>query len=118
VLLPGLADMHVHLEADPASWIGAFLGYGITTVLNLRGNPTHLDLRERIKRQELIGPRVYTSGPYVNRPEIETEQQAAAAARTQKAAGYDVLKIHGPLGGAAYRTLIDTAHAWSLTQKS
>jgi hypothetical protein len=111
VLLPGLRDVHVHLEADPASWIGSFLGYGVTTVLNLRGNPTHLELRERVKRGEVIGPRVYTSGPYVNRPEIETEQQAAAAARAQKTAGYDVLKIHGPLGGAAYRTLIDTAHA-------
>jgi hypothetical protein len=114
VLLPGLMDMHVHLEADPAGWIGSFLGYGVTTVLNLRGNPSHLELRERIKRGELPGPRVYTSGPYVNRPEIETEQQAAAAARTQKAAGYDLLKIHGPLGSAAYRTLIDTAHALRL----
>ena len=114
VLLPGLMDMHVHLEADPASWIGSFLGYGVTTVLNLRGNPTNLELRDRVKKGEVIGPRVYTSGPYVNRPEIETEQQAAAAARAQKAAGYDVLKIHGPLGGVAFRTLIDTAHALKL----
>ena len=109
VLLPGLMDMHVHLEADPASWLGVFLAHGVTTVLNLRGNPTHLELRGRVNRAELLAPRIYTSGPYVNRPAIETEQDAARAAREQKAAGYDVLKIHGPLGNLAYRTLLDTA---------
>jgi cytosine/adenosine deaminase-related metal-dependent hydrolase len=89
VMLPGLMDMHVHLEA-------------------------HLELRERVKRMELLAPRVYTSGPYVNRPAIETEQDAARAAREQKAAGYDLLKIHGPLGNMAFRTLIDSAHALHL----
>jgi imidazolonepropionase-like amidohydrolase len=114
VMLPGLMDMHVHLEADPAGWIGVFLGHGVTTVLNLRGGPSHLELRERVKRMELLAPRVYTSGPYVNRPAIETEQDAARAAREQKAAGYDLLKIHGPLGNMAFRTLIDSAHALHL----
>ncbi len=114
VMVPGLMDMHVHLEAEPANWIGVFLAHGVTTVLNLRGGPTHLELRERINRSELLGPRVFTSGPYINRPAIETAQDAARAAREQKAAGYDLLKIHGPLGNVAYRTLIDSAHAFRL----
>src|SRR2546427_7942065 len=47
-LMPGLADMHIHLD----SYVGArpnfadaplYLSYGITTVLNLRGLPEHLE---------------------------------------------------------------------------
>jgi imidazolonepropionase-like amidohydrolase len=111
VLLPGLMDMHVHLDRDPASWMGVFLAHGVTTVLNLHGGPAHLELRERIRRLELLAPRVYTSGPFVNRPGIETEPDAARAAREHKAAGYDVIKIHGPLSNLAFRTLLDSAHA-------
>jgi imidazolonepropionase-like amidohydrolase len=109
VLLPGLADMHVHLEGEPERWIAQFLKYGVTSVLNLRGNETHLALRNRIARRELWGPTVYTSGPYVNRPQVETEADAVRAAREQGAAGYDVIKIHGPLGNVAYRALLDSA---------
>lgn len=115
VLMPGLMDMHVHLEGDPARWIGTFLGYGVTTVLNLRGNPTHLALRDSVKRMELLAPRIYTAGAYVNRPAIETEQDALRELHVQKTAGYDVLKIHGPLGNAAYHTLLDSARAIGMT---
>ena len=115
VLLPGLHDMHVHLEAEPESWIGVFLAYGVTSMLNLRGGPTHLTLRDRIARGELVAPRVYTSGPYVNRPQIETVDDAIRAVREQKIAGYDAIKIHGPLGNLAYSALLDSARAARIT---
>ena len=114
VLLPGLMDMHVHLESEPATWMGVFLAHGVTTVLNQRGGPAHLELRARINRGELLAPRMFTTGPYTNRPAIESEADAARAVREQKAAGYDFLKIHGPLGHLAFRTLIDSARAVKL----
>jgi hypothetical protein len=39
-LMPGLADMHVHLEGrENFGDAPLFLAYGITTVMNLRGRP-------------------------------------------------------------------------------
>ena len=42
-LMPGLADMHVHLQF--ADELGVYLGHGITTVRNMRGAPEHLAWR-------------------------------------------------------------------------
>src|SRR5262245_58743633 len=65
-LLPGLADMHVHINPG----IGArpdfgdaplFLANGVTTVLNLSGDSTMLAIRARIRDRSLIAPTLYTS---------------------------------------------------------
>ena len=72
-LTPGLADMHVHLDslvqARPNFGDAPlFLAYGITTVLNLRGEPGHLAWRQRILNGELLAPNLYTSGEFINEP--------------------------------------------------
>ena len=58
-LLPGLADMHVHVgEAD----LPLFLVNGITTIRELNGSTTHLDLRRRVCDGSLLGPTMTVSG--------------------------------------------------------
>ena len=77
-LMPGLADMHIHLD----SYVGArpnfadaplYLSYGITTVLNLRGLPEHLEWRRRIQDGELLAPTLYTAGEFINEPRVRTQ---------------------------------------------
>jgi hypothetical protein len=50
-LMPGLADMHVHLQGR-AKFGDAplLLAYGITTVLNLRGRPEILEWKKELRR--------------------------------------------------------------------
>lgn len=62
-LMPGLADMHVHLEfdADPDS-LRLYLAQGVTTIRNLNSIPEHLTWLEQVARGELLGPTIYTSG--------------------------------------------------------
>ncbi len=105
VLFPGLVDAHVHLELSPERWLSAFVARGVTTVFNLRGDSTHLALRDRVARNELVGPRIFTSGPYANLPMIQAPEQADSLARAQKAAGFDMIKIHGNLAERTYRAL-------------
>jgi imidazolonepropionase-like amidohydrolase len=67
-LIPGLADMHVHLQEDMAPLVNAamlklFVAHGITTVRNMFGTPDHLLLRKRIENGTLMGPRLVTTGP-------------------------------------------------------
>ena len=97
-LMPGLADMHVHLNArvgaKPEFGDGPlFLAAGVTTVLDLKGDSITLDWRERVKAGRLIGPTIYTSGDFVNEPRVNTPEEAEKEIRAQAAAGYDIIKI-------------------------
>jgi hypothetical protein len=98
-LTPGLADMHVHLDslvqARPNFGDAPlFLAYGITTVLNLRGEPEHLAWRQRIGNGELLAPNLYTSGEFINEPRERTPEEVEVEVTSQFRAGYDVIKYH------------------------
>jgi hypothetical protein len=69
-LMPGLVDMHVHIE-NPDDLL-LFVANGVTSVRNMWGNtdkklqfgfPDQLELRQQIEVGELFGPRIYTAGP-------------------------------------------------------
>ena len=63
-LMPGLADMHVHLEFDydPHS-MRLHLANGVTTIRNLNAIvPEHFEWREQVEQGKLLGPTIYTSG--------------------------------------------------------
>ncbi|MDJ0868447.1 MAG: amidohydrolase family protein [Myxococcota bacterium] len=115
-LLPGLADMHVHLTAEAE--LGRALDAGITLVRNMRGTPRHLDWRARIERGELVGPRLRTAGPYVDGDPpfhsgsavVRDAEAARAEVRRQRAAGYDFIKVYGGLSPDAFAGLVAGAH--------
>lgn len=106
-LVPGFVDSHVHLldEGD----LLVYLANGVTTVRNLKGLPWHLELRERIARGEVLGPRLVTSGPFVNEPQVRTVEDVQRAVAEQHEAGYDCIKIHGNLAPDAYEALLEEA---------
>ena len=106
-LMPGLTDAHVHLEEDAEQWLELFVANGVTTVFNLEGEPRHLELRDRIRSEEVLGPTMYTSGPFTNEPRVETPQQAEDEVRKQARLGYDFVKIHGNLSADAYKRLTE-----------
>lgn len=115
-LIPGLTDSHVHLMADPdvnRVLLDLFLANGVTTVVNLRGVPSHLKLRDQVRRGEVLGPRIFTSGPWLGDPlsgtPTTTPAEVEAAVVAQKAAGYDFVKLHGDLSRDAYRSLVTIA---------
>ncbi len=118
VLLPGLTDMHVHTaEAE----LPLFLANGVTLIREMNGTPTHLRLRDRIARGEVIGPRMLVASPlmvgaplqYRHRL-IASPAEAVAAAREVKAAGYDYLKIYEGLSRESYEAFVETGAALGL----
>jgi hypothetical protein len=115
-LSPGLHDMHVHLE-DPAD-LGLWLSAGVTTVFNMSGTPRHLAWSAEIERGDRAGPHVVTAGPMLDTSDdplfgltvaVPDAATAAAVVRSQVAAGYDFIKVHGDISLEAYRAAMATA---------
>lgn len=119
-LIPGLADMHVHLDGGVEE-LPLYVAAGVTTLRNMRGRPEHLAWRARTAAGTLVGPIIYTSGPTVAGPRlfdfgrgfvgVRTEQDAARVARQQARAGYDMIKVHSRLTVPTYRRLLAVARA-------
>ncbi len=101
-LLPGLVDAHVHLDGD-GTRVGTsrgdfgdgplYLANGVTSVINMRGLPEHLEWRERVERGELLGPTIYTAGEFVNEPRVTTPDDVEREIEAQAQAGYDLIKF-------------------------
>jgi hypothetical protein len=117
-LLPGLADMHVHLEHfdDPAI-LNLFLVNGVTTVRNMDGRPRILDWKKQIEEGTLTGPAIYTAGPLLDGdPPLRSDNmvvrnaaEARSAVMDQKSAGYDFIKVYTNLSAEAYEAVVATA---------
>ena len=107
-LMPGLADLHVH-QAGPREMQLALLKMyvvnGVTTILNMRGTPEHLAIRRDIAEGRVLGPTLYTTGPFVNEPFVVTADSVEQEVVAQKRAGYDFIKVHGDLTRDAYARL-------------
>jgi hypothetical protein len=71
-VMPGLADMHVHLVPDQPDWLALFLLHGVTTVLELNASEAHLQLRDRLAAGDVLGPTMYATGRLVEAPHVAT----------------------------------------------
>jgi len=112
-LLPGLSDMHAHLSRNhelSLDFLTLFVASGVTTILNMRGEPDHLKLRKEIAEGKLLGPAIYTTGPFLGDleggPLVTTPQEIDARVAEDKAAGYDFIKLHGDLSRASFDELM------------
>jgi imidazolonepropionase-like amidohydrolase len=117
-LLPGLADMHVHLEhSDDPRTLAMFLASGVTTVRNMDGRPYILRWREQVRRGDLPGPSIHTAGPVLDGDppvladnlSVRDAAEARAAVLGQAADGYDFVKVYANLSAESYQAVLETA---------
>jgi imidazolonepropionase-like amidohydrolase len=141
-ILPGLIDAHAHVDLighgdyvryykflrgmeriDEVMRVGAkqMLRAGVTSAIDLGAPFQVLELRERIERGEIPGPRLTVSGPWITRiyldsvPDeyqllIESPREAAARTRELIRSGSDVIKTWAGLTEDDYRAVVDVAH--------
>ena len=63
-VIPSFTDSHVHVVcADSLEW---FLGYGVTSVINMQGVSTHLQWKKEVALGERIGSDIFTTGPIID----------------------------------------------------
>jgi hypothetical protein len=115
-LMPGIAEFHAHVPSGQQAvhahrTLSLYVLAGVTTARGMLGAPMHLALRDSIAAGQLLGPRLLTSGPSFNNNTATSPTVAATMVRDQKAAGYDLLKIHPGVPKAAFDSLAAVANA-------
>lgn len=113
-LMPGLAEMHAHVppidDIQPMKDVLLlFAANGVTTIRGMLGHPLHLELRSKIKSGEVLGPRLYTSGPSFSGASIKTPEEGSEKVRSQKKAGYDFMKMHPGISKNNFEAIVKTA---------
>lgn len=119
-LMPGLWDMHVHIDdADGMHQIAA----GVTSVRDMANDTDELmQRRDRFQDGSLIGPRIVMagfmdgSGPYAGPTKVlvDTEEQARAAVNRYADLGYVQIKIYSSIKPEIVPAIIDAAHTRGL----
>jgi len=154
-MLPGLIETHGHLivlgHGNYATWFSWINGHGgrqtlmkvmetsarqllmagVTTEIDL-GAPLadSLAIRDRIRNGEVVGPRVFVSGPWIaHLPatavgdamqvgfgglNISSPPEAAQQTERLAAAGVDHIKAHSGLSLEEYKAIVEAAHRHQL----
>jgi imidazolonepropionase-like amidohydrolase len=90
-LIPGLADMHVHLYIfDEGDELPLFIANGVTTVKDCNGRSHILALRDEIAAGSRVGPRVICSTHTIRGYEDEPWQLV----QERMSEGYDAVKFY------------------------
>ncbi len=124
-LMPGLADLHIHLRHEDE--LVNYLYWGVTTVMHLGGSgqpgQRQLELRERIRNGELPGPNLYTTdrvfdgNPALPRDahSLSKAEDARRAVRDLKAGGFDFIKIYNNVPQPVFEAIVDEARTQGLS---
>lgn len=97
-LAPGWSEMHAHVPAiddlgPMKEVLMLYLANGVTTIRGMLGNAKHLELREKVRSGEVLGPNFYTTGPAFSGQTVKTAARGIEMVKEEKAAGYDYLKL-------------------------
>jgi len=114
-LIPGLAEMHGHnpppgsSDETIARTYFLYVANGVTVVRSMLGWDGQIELREKVRRGELLGPTLSLAGPSFNGGTVKTPADAIQRARDQKKQGWDLLKVHPGVPRDAYDAMARTA---------
>ena len=104
-LMPGLADMHVHLKGNwPISQLDLYLANGVTTVRDLDGRDFMLGWQDEIKAGKRSGPTLYVAAPTIR----GNERNSPGLVLKYKS-GYDCIKLYSYLSKEDYQKVMETA---------
>lgn len=112
-LIPGLWDMHVHLNYK--DYLPLFIANGVTGVRVMWGQPQHHEWRKQIEAGSLLGPHMKIASPIIDGPNpywpgsisVKNEAQARQAVAMSKRYGADFVKVYQFLPRDLYFDIAD-----------
>ena len=111
-LIPGLWDMHVHLNFDYEEYLQLYLANGVTGVRDMNG--MHRSWKEK-KEGRWLAPRFVIGSRIIDGPKprfdwtlsVKNEDDARKAVREMKEDGYDFIKVLQFIPANIYYAIVD-----------
>nr|WP_225445817.1 amidohydrolase family protein [Paenibacillus arenosi] len=123
-VIPGLWDMHVHLDHDHEHAFPLLLGNGVTGVRDMGAPLNDIDKWKNVIKKGMSAPRIIYAGstifqfkgnleaPHVIN--VKSEKEAREAVRTNASKGADFLKVYSYKTPAIYAAIVDEAKKYRL----
>ena len=119
-LIPGLWDMHVHLQlGDTDRMMALFVASGVLGVRDMAASAEKIFAwREEVETGRRLGPRIRAAGPQLNGPDpllpeialvVRDAAEARAAVERLQKLGADFVKVHDGVPREAYFAVADEA---------
>jgi imidazolonepropionase-like amidohydrolase len=122
-LIPGLWDMHAHMEASGESWLPLYVANGVTGIRDMGSDlDLILKMREATSSGRVLGPRIFAAGPILDdapgdwpfRMRVKTSEDGSAAVQLLKRRGVDLIKVHNHTPRDAYFAIAEEARRQKL----
>jgi imidazolonepropionase-like amidohydrolase len=122
-LIPGLWDMHAHMEAAGESWLQLYVANGVTGIRDMGSNlDLILKMREATASGRVLGPRILAAGPILDdapgdwpfRMRVKTAEDGRAAVQLLKRRGVDLIKVHDHTPRDAFFAIAEEARRQNL----
>ena len=114
-VIPGLWDMHVHGAYMDRITLPLCLANGVTGIREMWGFPPIYELRERIERGEVLGPRLIVGSTIIDGPHstlpgalvVSTPDEGRKAVRDAETQGADFVKVYSYLDRPTLAAIAD-----------
>jgi len=122
-LIPGLWDMHAHIQGSGEPWLKLYMANGVTGIRDMGADLEFiLEMREATLSGRILGPRIVAAGPILDdapgdwplRMRVRNAEEGRAAVQLLKQRGVDLIKVHNFTPRDAFFSIADEAHRQSL----
>jgi imidazolonepropionase-like amidohydrolase len=122
-LIPGLWDMHAHMEIAGEAWLQLNVANGVTGIRDMGSDlDVILQMREATASGRVLGPRIFAAGPILDdapgdwpfRMRVRNADEGRAAVQLLKRRGVDVIKVHNFTPRDAFFAIADEARRQKL----
>jgi len=122
-LIPGLWDMHAHMEMTGAAWLQLHVANGVTAIRDMGSDlDLILKMRDDTASGRMLGPRIFAAGPILDdapgdwpfRMRVKTAEAGRAAVQLLKRRGVDLIKVHDHTPREAFFAIAAEARRRSL----
>jgi imidazolonepropionase-like amidohydrolase len=118
-VIPGLYDMHVHLNNSDMNEL--LLANGVVGVRNMWGFPNHFKWKDEINSYKRIGPHIFSTGPLTDGVTywegsniVTTVEQAEKSVKKDVQDGFDFIKTYPSIPKDAFLKMMETANALNI----
>jgi amidohydrolase family protein len=122
-LIPGLWDMHAHIQGSGEAWLQLYAANGVTGIRDMGADLEFiLGMREATASGRVAGPEIVAAGPILDdapgdwplRMRVRNADEGRAAVQLLKRRGVDLIKVHNFTPRDAFFAIADEARRQSL----